>query len=175
MTILVNCRLRTIVIGGATFDCEIGRNGPIAASEKREGDGRTPVGDWPIRGAILRPDRGFDPPPHLPWRWCLPQDGWSDDVGRPDYNRPVQRPYPGSSEELWRPDPLYDVIIVLGYNDDPPCTGLGSAIFLHLRSTGPTEGCIAIDAEAMKVALQFASYDERLRVQDREAPDENHL
>jgi L,D-peptidoglycan transpeptidase YkuD (ErfK/YbiS/YcfS/YnhG family) len=32
----------------------------------------------------------------------------------------------------------------------------GSAIFLHLRGEKPTEGCVAIDRDAMAALLQWA-------------------
>jgi L,D-peptidoglycan transpeptidase YkuD (ErfK/YbiS/YcfS/YnhG family) len=47
---------------------------------------------------------------------------------------------------LWRDDRIYDVIGILGHNDDPPVPYAGSAIFLHVaRDTyAPTEGCVAL-------------------------------
>ena len=37
-------------------------------------------------------------------------------------------------------------MVQLGYNDDPPIAGKGSAIFLHVidPDRGPTAGCLAI-------------------------------
>jgi L,D-peptidoglycan transpeptidase YkuD (ErfK/YbiS/YcfS/YnhG family) len=45
-----------------------------------------------------------------------------------------------------RPDGVYDLIGVLGFNDSPVVKGAGSAIFLHVaRPDGaPTEGCVAL-------------------------------
>ena len=37
---------------------------------------------------------------------------------------------------MWRDDHLYDLVAVLGYNDDPVVPGKGSAIFLHLAQAG---------------------------------------
>ena len=73
-------------------------------------------------------------------------DGWCDDPADVNYNGAVRLPYPGHSETLWRDDGLYDVIAVLGHNDDPVEPGLGSAIFLHVARPdfGPTEGCVAM-------------------------------
>ena len=47
---------------------------------------------------------------------------------------------------LYRPDSLYDIVVPLGYNDDPPITGKGSAIFMHIARDdySTTEGCIAV-------------------------------
>ena len=44
----------------------------------------------------------------------------------------------------------YDVLIEVGYNDDPPIPGCGSAIFIHIApETGATEGCIALGKEVL--------------------------
>ncbi len=133
--------------------CVIGRGGAIDAADKREGDGATPLGVWPIRTVLLRPDRGIAPPAHLPWRWLRPEDGWSDDPRDPAYNRPVRHPHLFSAERLWRDDGLYDAIVLLGHNDSPPIAGKGSAIFLHLREGDVTEGCVAVPRETMATLL----------------------
>jgi L,D-peptidoglycan transpeptidase YkuD (ErfK/YbiS/YcfS/YnhG family) len=132
---------------GETLPASFGRSGAIAAAEKREGDGATPLGVWPIRAALLRPDRMAAPATLLPWRWLRVGDGWSDDAADPAYNRPVTHPHRFSAEKLWRDDHAYDVIVILGHNDSPPRAPHGSAIFLHCTQPDrrPTEGCIAID------------------------------
>ncbi len=50
------------------------------------------------------------------------------------------------TKTLWRADHLYDLLVVIGFNDDPVVRGRGSAIFLHVArpNYGPTEGCVAI-------------------------------
>lgn len=142
----VDCRAGTLTAFGREIPCAIGRGGAIPAAAKREGDGATPLGCWALRGLLLRPDRVQTPGTALPWRWLRPQDGWSDDPADPAYNRPVALPHPFSAEQLWRTDGAYDLIVVLGHNDDPPVAGLGSAIFWHVahHDARPTDGCIAI-------------------------------
>jgi len=145
-SLVVESAERIFKAGGLIFPCLIGRNGAVTAEEKREGDGATPLGRWPLRAVLLRPDR-VSLPSSLPlaWRWLRPDDGWSDDPADPSYNRPVRHPHPYSAERLWRDDEAYDIIIVLGHNDAPPRPGLGSAIFLHCTAAHPfTEGCVAI-------------------------------
>jgi L,D-peptidoglycan transpeptidase YkuD (ErfK/YbiS/YcfS/YnhG family) len=142
--IVVDTAAQTLRIGDRIVACAIGRGGGGDAADKREGDERTPRGIWPIRAALLRPDRDAPVPARLPWRWLRHDDGWSDAPRDPDYNRPVRHPHGWSAERLWRDDGLYDVILVLGYNDHPPRPGLGSAIFLHMREGDSTEGCVAI-------------------------------
>jgi L,D-peptidoglycan transpeptidase YkuD (ErfK/YbiS/YcfS/YnhG family) len=74
-----------------------------------------------------------------------PDDGWCDDPTDPAYNRLIKTPYLANHEVLWRIDHVYDILIVVGYNDSPPIPPKGSAIFIHImndRET-PTDGCIA--------------------------------
>lgn len=142
---------RLLHVDGVAVPCAIGRGGAVPAGRKREGDGATPLGRWPVRGVLLRPDRvGPMPPLALPWRWLRRQDGWCDDPADPAYNRPVRHPHPASAERLWRDDGLYDMVVVLGHNDRPPASGAGSAIFLHCwHERRPTEGCVALATEAL--------------------------
>jgi L,D-peptidoglycan transpeptidase YkuD (ErfK/YbiS/YcfS/YnhG family) len=137
----------TVSAFGETHNASFGKGGWCPAADKREGDGKTPLGLWPIRAALIRPDRLPAPATRLPWRWLRPWDGWSDGTADPAYNRPVAIPHPHSHEALWRDDHAYDIILVLGHNDSPPAAGLGSAIFWHVRQPDgrPTEGCIALD------------------------------
>jgi len=134
----------TLSIGGKTWRCAIGRGGISAA--KREGDGVTPVGIWPLRRMFYRPDRLDPPPTILAARALAAEDGWCDDPDHADYNHLVRLPHDARCENLWRVDHLYDIIVVLGHNDDPVVAGAGSAIFMHLASPddGPTEGCVAL-------------------------------
>ena len=157
--IVVDTATHRLRVGDATLPCAIGRSGPCDAAAKREGDGHTPRGTWPIRAALLRPDRDVRPPRHLPWRWLRPSDGWSDDPNDPDYNRPVRHPHRWSAERMWRDDGLYDVVILLGHNDDPPEAGMGSAIFLHLREGDVTEGCVAVAPDGMRRLLAELAAD----------------
>jgi L,D-peptidoglycan transpeptidase YkuD (ErfK/YbiS/YcfS/YnhG family) len=145
--------------GGRASRCALGSNGVVAAADKREGDGRSPLGVWPIRRVLYRPDRGPGPQTALPFAPIAPADGWCDDPNDAAYNRPVALPYPASAETLWREDALYDLIVVLGHNDDPPVPGRGSAIFLHLARPGfsPTQGCVAITRADMEAVLRLAA------------------
>ncbi len=147
-----------LYLRGRFYDCALGRNG--ITRHKKEGDGCTPVGRFPLRPFWRRPDR-----PAAHWhkkhaanmRDIQPNDGWSDDPRDPNYNRLITRPHRFRHERLWRDDGHYDVIIPLGYNDDPPQKGRGSAIFFHLTSADlpPTEGCVAVTPETMQAIWGF--------------------
>ena len=135
-----------MVIGSLTVRCALGREGICDARAKREGDGRTPAGVWPVRSLLWRPDRGPVPASRVPVRPIDPEDGWCDDPGDAAYNRPVRLPHRAGAERLWRQDDLYDLVVVLGHNDNPVVPGAGSAIFMHVAAPGysPTEGCMAL-------------------------------
>ena len=166
MRLVVDPADRLLHADERSIACSIGRSGVVAASEKKEGDGATPRGSWRLRGLLLRPDRVAPSQAlRLPWRWLRPDDGWSDDIADPAYNRPVRHPHPFSAERLWRDDELYDAIVLLGHNDGPPVPGAGSAIFLHCwRDAAPTEGCVAIAREALLSLLPQLSVEDSLTI-----------
>lgn len=135
--------------GAFVLPCALGRSGPTPG--KREGDGCTPIGRFPIRRIHVRSDRqtGFRRGSFV--RTINTWDGWCDAPDHQLYNRLVRLPFPQSHETLWRDDELYDLFLELGYNDNPPRPNKGSAIFFHVARPGftPTEGCVAIDKRAL--------------------------
>jgi L,D-peptidoglycan transpeptidase YkuD (ErfK/YbiS/YcfS/YnhG family) len=145
-------------LGGRWTNCALGPAGVIPAADKREGDGASPLGVWPIRRVLYRPDRAQAPLTALETRPIAQDDGWCDAPADPAYNRPVKLPYPAGAESMWREDELYDLVVVLGHNDDPPAPGLGSAIFVHIARPGytPTEGCVALAREDLVELLSRA-------------------
>lgn len=164
--ILVDSARRILAYEGNSIPCLIGKNGVVDAGAKREGDGATPLGRWPIRAVLLRPDRIVSLPRlALPWRWIRPDDGWCDDPQDTAYNRPVLHPYPRSAERLWREDEAYDVIVVLGHNDAPPLPDRGSAIFLHCTAARSfTEGCVAVAKSDMLQLLPLVKQDDMIDI-----------
>src|SRR5918992_698559 len=93
---------------GNRLPCILGRSG-ISAS-KREGDGATPAGAFPLRRLLYRSDRIARPSTFLPAEPLRENDGWCDDPADPLYNRPVRLPYKASAESMWRADRLYDIV-----------------------------------------------------------------
>ncbi len=112
-------------MGGLVWRAALGRGG--ARADKQEGDGATPVGILPLRRVLYRADRLRPPACAVPIEPLSPEDGWCDDPGHADYNRPIRLPHDGRHEALWREDAVYDVIGVLGWNDAPvrATSGLG--------------------------------------------------
>jgi L,D-peptidoglycan transpeptidase YkuD (ErfK/YbiS/YcfS/YnhG family) len=155
-----------LTYGNLSFPCALGRSGRRPG--KREGDGATPIGNFALREAYYRADRLGRP--HLPIRLTRvrPDDGWCDATCDRNYNRRIRHPYPESAEHLWRQDGLYDLLIVLGYNDAPRVAGRGSAIFMHVASPEmrPTEGCIALKREHLQRLLRALRPGTTLAVRD---------
>ncbi len=145
-------------LGGRRARCALGRAGVLPAGAKTEGDGATPAGVWPLRRVFYRSDRGGAPATTLPVQPIRGSDGWCDDPCDPAYNRPVTLPYPASAERLWREDGLYDLVVVLGQNDDPVVPAAGSAIFLHIArpDLSGTEGCVAMSRADLEALLALA-------------------
>lgn len=150
-------------LGKHAFPCALGRSGLI--DEKREGDGGTPLGRFPFRRLLYRADRVPHIETRLPARHIEPNDGWCDDPASPDYNRPVRLPHPARHEKLWLEDHLYDLIVVIGHNDDPVVKGAGSAVFLHVARAdwGPTAGCIAFARDDLLTILAQVSARDAVR------------
>jgi len=153
--------------GQRTFECVLGKTG--IRLHKREGDGATPTGVFPLRRVLYRNDRLPQFKTNLPSTAIARDDGWCDAPDDARYNQPVKLPYPASTESLWRDDGLYDVVVVLGYNDDPAVPYAGSAIFMHVAATHgePTAGCVALAREDLLAILESARPGAIIEVQDR--------
>ena len=130
------------------LDAVIGRNGFAPVGEKREGDGKTPSGIYPLKMTF-----GYDATmgTKMPYRQSLADDLWVDDPQADDYNRWVkkQETRASSYEIMKRNDNLYKYGVIIEYNTDPVIKGNGSAIFLHIwKCDGiPTAGCVAVSEE----------------------------
>ena len=142
---LILVRQNLLTYGKLKFRCAIGKSG--FSDHKKEGDYYcTPLGIFALRECWYRADRLAAPKTGLPLRVIKEDDGWCDDPKSKAYNKPIKRPYKFSHEQLWREDHVYDLIVPLGYNDNPVIPGKGSAIFLHLAHEDyrATEGCVAL-------------------------------
>lgn len=126
------------------YRCALGKSG--VTKNKIEGDKATPEGCFPLKEVFFRTDRIKNLETNLPVKSLDRNDGWCDDSKDKNYNKFVKMPYPASAEYLWRKDRLYDVLVAVGYNDNPVIPKKGSAIFMHVakKDYSPTAGCIAL-------------------------------
>ena len=133
----------------------IGRNGLAASGEKKEGDGKTPSGIFPLESAF-----GYAPAvvTGLQYRQAGKLDFWVDDISSLQYNHWVSgTPAASSFERMRRLDDLYQYGIVIGYNRHPVIPGAGSAIFMHVwrRYNSPTSGCVALNQRYLRKILRW--------------------
>jgi L,D-peptidoglycan transpeptidase YkuD (ErfK/YbiS/YcfS/YnhG family) len=129
-----------------TFTGSIGEMGFAAIDKKREGDGKSPSGIFPLGMAF-----GYDPSAvtKMPYRQVTDDDFWVDDINSEDYNKWVKgKPNAASWEKMKRDDDQYKYGLVIEYNMRPIIKGKGSAIFLHVwKRGGATLGCVSMPEE----------------------------
>ncbi len=137
---------------GKKYRCALGRSG--VQQDKVEGDGATPAGCFPIRRIFYRADVLGTLTFLITTQIIEAGDGWCDDPADARYNTYVSNTYSGN-ECFMRSDHMYDIVAVLGYNDDPPMKGKGSAIFMHMarENYSMTEGCIALSKKDLLEVL----------------------
>ena len=80
--------------------------------------------------------------------------GWCDDPKSNFYNKLIKFPFKYSAEKLYLKKKIYDLILVLNYNQNPTIKNKGSAIFMHLtKDYKPTIGCVAIKEKDMRLIV----------------------
>lgn len=158
-------------LGAKRWRCTVGEGG--IREDKVEGDAATPAGEYPLRRVYFRNDRLVLPKVRLPARPISEHDGWCDDPRSPTYNRLVHVPNDWSAEKMWREDGLYDLVVVVGYNDDPPEGEWGSAIFLHVarEDYAPTRGCVAFSQADLTELVTMIGPTTKLRILARSAAE----
>lgn len=150
--------------GALAFECALGKSG--ITTKKQEGDGATPAGRFALRMLYYRADKLSRPATTLVSRPIDRNDGWCDDPESDLYNRYVRLPFTARHETLWREDDLYDLVVILGHNDDPPVKGSGSCIFMHVARAdySPTEGCVALEKEDLLALLGAIDADSTIHI-----------
>ncbi len=149
---LVECG-RTVL---GPFRAHVGVHG--LSRRHREGDGTTPLGTYRLGPTVY----GLDPRPHIRFRYhrLVCGDWWDEDPASPAYNRfrhlpcGASPPFHGASEALWRATRAYRLFAVVQYNTAPAVPGRGSAIFVHVDTGRPTNGCISLGHAALLALLE---------------------
>lgn len=135
--------------------------GKLGLGKEKEGDSKTPVGEFRFNYAFGIAD---DPGCAIPYQKVTEDDYWSGDNDHA-YNEMVSiKDYPDldtdNSEHIIDYDVHYQYCLNISYNEEGT-PGLGSAIFLHCL--GPykpyTGGCVSIPQEKMKTVMQNVDKD----------------
>jgi L,D-peptidoglycan transpeptidase YkuD (ErfK/YbiS/YcfS/YnhG family) len=119
----------------------VGRNG--LSAHHREGDGTTPTGTFAIGPVVY----GMDPDPGVSRRYhrLVCGDWWDEDARSATYNT--------FRHVAWRITPAYRLFAVIQYNAAPVVPGRGSAIFLHVDTGHPTNGCVSLPRTELRSLL----------------------
>jgi len=149
---------------GVSFFCIFGRDG--ITENKIEGDWKTPIGIFPVRKIYFREDKINLLNTKIETIPISKEDAWCDDSSKEEYNTFVKLPFDGSYENLWREDSMYDIVVVLGYNDSPVVKNRGSAIFIHIAKDDMkyTKGCLAIKKENMLQLIKDISINTQIKI-----------
>ena len=145
----------------------VGRHG--LSAHHREGDGTTPTGTYGIGPVIY----GIDPDPGVGLRYhrLTCGDWWDEDPRSAAYNSfrhvacNTRPPFGGGSEALWRIAPAYRLFALVQYNRAPVVPGRGSAIFLHVDTGRPTNGCVSLPLSELRSLLVQLETGATIRIQ----------
>lgn len=141
---------------GDSVEGVTGYGGIAPIGTKREGDGKSPEGVYPLRRGLCAV-KDFDT--QFPMELYDEDDMWSEDVDSPHYNTLVRNPLPTmKGDRLWqRHDTQYRYIVVVEYNTSPVVRGAGSAIFIHAwrAERKPTAGCIGMAERDVKRIVEW--------------------
>ena len=161
MTILVKNK-HTLQIDKFKFRCCIGKNG--STKNKKEGDKKTPKGNFEIQNLYYRKDRKKKPSTRLKCIQINNSMGWCNDIRFPrKYNKLFKIGKKIKHEKLKRKDYKYDLLIPIKYNFKKPITGLGSCIFIHLtKDYKPTAGCIALNKKDFLILLKLIKKNSKI-------------
>ena len=144
--------------------CSIGKRG--ISSKKREGDYKTPRGNYKFKYVLYRKDRISNLNSKLKKIIIKKNYGWCDDPRSKNYNRLINFPFKYSAEKLWLKENTYDIILVMNYNLNPIIKFKGSAIFLHIakKKYQNTKGCIAISKKNMKFLISKINKKTKIKI-----------
>ena len=163
MTIFVKNK-HTLQIDDFKFRCCVGIKG--VTKNKKEGDKKTPKGNFKIENLYFRKDHKKKPSTLLKCIEIKKNMGWCNDIRFPKkYNKLIKIEKNIRHEKLKRKDYKYDLFIPIKYNFKKPITGLGSCIFIHLtKNYKPTAGCIALDKKDFLIILKLIKKNSKIKI-----------
>ncbi|PPR79398.1 MAG: hypothetical protein CFH01_00455 [Alphaproteobacteria bacterium MarineAlpha2_Bin1] len=146
------------------FPCNVGFGG--ISNNKIEGDMCTPSGIYPIRDIMYRADRIKKLNTKVKKIKIKKNFKWCDDPNDQNYNKFLVGSCDSSFESLWRKDNLYDLLVVIGYNENPIIPFRGSAIFMHCESElkSPTKGCISLKKEQLHQIIESLNNETYIKI-----------
>ena len=155
---------KKIIFNNYKLKCSIGKRG--ISKNKKEGDKRTPSGNFTFKKVFYRKDR-------IPFiktglqRIIIKKDmGWCDDINSSKYNKLIRFPFKKRAEKLFRKDNSYNIIVTLDYNTNPIVKNKGSAIFFHLakKKYSATQGCVALSKKDLVTLIKNLKKNSKIKI-----------
>jgi L,D-peptidoglycan transpeptidase YkuD (ErfK/YbiS/YcfS/YnhG family) len=139
------------------YTARVGWNG--LRVNRREGDGTTPIGTFPIAAHMY----GNDPNPGVAFRYTRLHcgDWWVEDPRSAAYNTfqrigcGVKPPFRVTTPDMSKSIHAYAFLAVIGFNMSPIVPGRGSGIFLHVQVHNSTNGCVSLPLSQLLRVLRW--------------------
>jgi L,D-peptidoglycan transpeptidase YkuD (ErfK/YbiS/YcfS/YnhG family) len=155
------CTFKRMFLGTQS---RLGYGGTVAGSKRKQGTGTTPRGTYTITSAFgLKPDPGS----WVSYHRVKSGDYWVEDNNSKYYNTLRNKKAGGfrwwlsvsnknGSERLTDYPGQYDYALVINYNRPPNAVRYrGAGIFLHVKGSGATAGCVSISRTNMRIVLAY--------------------
>ena len=97
--------------------CAVGKRG--ITIKKKEGDNKTPAGNFKFETIFYRKDRISLAKTYLQKIVIKKNMGWCDDSSSKFYNKLIKFPFLYNAEKLWLTENVYDVVVIINYNINP--------------------------------------------------------
>ena len=130
------------------------------APRKKEGDGKSPAGIYPITAIFGLNALNETGPYKMPYLHFSKSMQGVEDPSSQYYNQIVDTERiekTWNSAEMLGSIPAYEYGAVIGFNENPTCSDSGSCVYIHLwedRSI-PTAGCTAMSKENLLKVLKW--------------------
>jgi L,D-peptidoglycan transpeptidase YkuD (ErfK/YbiS/YcfS/YnhG family) len=139
------------------YTARVGWNG--LRVDRREGDGTTPVGTFPILPRMY----GNATNPGVRFRYTRLRcgDWWVEDPASAAYNTfqrvgcGVKPPFEVTTPDMSKSVHAYAYLAVIGFNMNPIIPGRGSGIFLHVQVHSSTNGCVSLPRAQLLRVLRW--------------------
>jgi L,D-peptidoglycan transpeptidase YkuD (ErfK/YbiS/YcfS/YnhG family) len=153
----------TLLLDEFKFKCSVGIRG--ITSKKKEGDKKTPRGNYSIDLVYYRKDKIPNLETILKKIPIKQNMAWCDDVTSKYYNKLIKIDKKTKHEKMFRSDGKYDLVIPINYNTKRPIKGKGSAIFIHItKNYKKTLGCIALKKKDLIIFLKIVDKNSKIKI-----------
>jgi len=157
-----------------TKTARLGYGGTVDGKKRKQGTGTTPRGTYTMTEAF---GNGSAPGMWLPYHRVKKGDYWVGDNASRYYNSLRNKSQGGfryrlassnlnASEYLPSYTKQYRYAVVINFNRAPDAKEAyrGTGIFLHVKSSGPTGGCVGITKSQMKKVMAYLKPGDRITI-----------